>query len=213
MKHRFLTVTALAALVAAGAVAALTLAPAASAWDWQALPGGYTYAAQPTTVDGKTCNQVRVGGVGVGVFNGNDCDPGFQAGLDAFVNSTICRVNPAAGGSACPQPTTAPASAPPATTTDTPPAAPPTQTVVGTVTVTVTQPLTPVEQSLSDQLAALAAQVQALTDRVTILEKASDAALLAMQQALENGSSPAEAAAIARGTALNVIYGLGEFAG
>jgi hypothetical protein len=65
---------------------------------------------------------------------------------------------------------------------------------------------------LQDQINALSAQIAALTDRVARLEKASDAALLAYQQAIQAGDDPAIAAAIARGTGLNVIYGLGGFA-
>jgi hypothetical protein len=81
-----------------------------------------------------------------------------------------------------------------------------------TTTETVTTAVSSVEQSLQDQINALAAQVKALTDRVTRLEKAGDASWLAFQQAIENGSPVWYAAVIARGTYLNALYGLGTFA-
>jgi hypothetical protein len=56
------------------------------------------------------------------------------------------------------------------------------------------------------------AQIAALTDRVTRIEKAGDAAWLAFEQAVAAGATNAEAAALARGTYLNAEYGLGEFA-
>jgi hypothetical protein len=77
---------------------------------------------------------------------------------------------------------------------------------------TTSAPAPPVEQSLQDQIAALAGEIAVLTDPVVRLEKASDAALLAYQQAIQAGDNPATAAAIARGTGMNVIYGLGDFA-
>jgi hypothetical protein len=58
----------------------------------------------------------------------------------------------------------------------------------------------PVEQSLQAQIDALAAQLSALTDRVTRLEKTGDASWLAFQQAVAGGATVADAADQARGT-------------
>jgi hypothetical protein len=109
--------------------------------------------------------------------------------------------------------TTAPATTTSAGTTSTPTTPPP------TVTTTVTRPatttstaLTPSAQSLQDQINALSAEIAVLTDRVTRVEKAGDAAWLAFEQAVAAGETNADAAALARGTYLNAEYGLGVFA-
>jgi hypothetical protein len=77
--------------------------------------------------------------------------------------------------------------------------------------VATTTALTPVEQSLQDQINALSAKIAALTDRTARLEKAGDAAWLAFLRAVASGANPASAAETARGTFLNAIYGLGAF--
>lgn len=232
MKRLFGVSAALAGLVAAGAFAALVVAPTASAWDWMHLPAHYNVSSVSYgTCPGSSSVQwitVSINGTALG----STCDAGFQAAVDAYVDSTICTVNPQAGGSACaPTTTTAPATTtdttstttttsttPGATTTasttptSTTPADPGSTTAVTNTTAAVTTALSPAEQTLSDKIDALAAQIAALTTRVDRLAAASDAAWLAYQQALESGETPAAAAMIARGTALNVIYGLGSFA-
>jgi hypothetical protein len=94
------------------------------------------------------------------------------------------------------------------TTTSTPTTPPPTVTQPATTTSTA---LTPVEQSLQDQINALSAQIAALTSRVTRLEKAGDASWLAFEQAVTHGATNAQAADQARGTFLNALYGLGAY--
>jgi hypothetical protein len=115
------------------------------------------------------------------------------------------------GGTTTPPATTAPppTTTAPGTTTSTPATPPP------TVTTTVTQPATTTSAtlpSLQDQIDALTAQIAALIDRVARLERAGNAAWLAFEQAVAQGASNAEAAALARATYLNAEYGLGEFA-
>jgi hypothetical protein len=147
------------------------------------------------------------------------CTATDSQGNTATTTFTIT-VNPAGTTTAPPPPTAPPTttSAGPISTTPAPP--PPTSTTTSgtTVTTTVAQPTTtsapatPVEQSLQDRIDALSTEIAALTDRMARLAKASDAASLAYQQAIQAGDNPAIAAAIARGTGMNVIYGLGDFA-
>lgn len=225
-------IVSLAALAALGAiVAALTIAPTASAsWDWTNLPAGYHVvdASNGPCPDGSGATQHWITLNGTQIFP-STCDSGFQAALDAYVDSTICTVNPQAGGAACaPTTTAAPTdtvattttavdtsttttAAPPATTdpANTPPA---TTTVDPAAAGQTTTALTPNEQSLQDQIDKLAAQISALTSRVDRLDQASVAAQLAYQQAIANGDTPDVAAEIARGIGMNVIFGLGDFA-
>lgn len=111
---------------------------------------------------------------------------------------------------------TAPAPAPPpASPTPEPTAPEPSQPPAAP-----TDPALTVEQPIAaTDPASLEARIQALEDalsqivgRVARLEKAVDAAWLAYEDAIKGGADAATAADIARGTALNAIYGLGEFA-
>lgn len=214
----------IAALLAAGALAALSLGVGrASAWSPTDLPPGWTISHELSNA--QTCPEAwRIHTPSNADFSDPFCtdSPTYQQDFDAWVDARYT----------APPPTTAATTVPPLTTTvvittttpaDTnttpastdpnpnpPPAPAPQQPVTNTFTVTTTA--SPVEQSLQAQIDALSAQIAGLTNRVTRLEKASDAAWLAFQQAIANGDDVAAAAAIARGTAMNVIYHLGDFA-
>lgn len=223
------TAAALLALAVAGVVVALSLAPAAAAWEWTNLPNGYSvYVSSYQNADGSTCHIVRIDGR----LMGDDCvdAAAMYVAIDAYVNSTICTKNPAAGGAACAPATTA--APPPVTTSETPPAPPPppatttisepppaapapppaTTTVTVTVTTTTTATTTTVDQSITDRLTAIENALRDLTSRIERLELASAAAQIAYDQAIAAGSDSAAAAELARGTYLNAEYGLGAFA-
>lgn len=105
----------------------------------------------------------------------------------------------------------------PAETTPTAPTAPePTTTDTSTapaVTTATETTATPVDTTtLEARIKALEDAIAQLTDRVARVEKAVDAAWLAYEDAIKGGADAATAADIARGTALNAIYGLGAFA-
>lgn len=215
----------LAALAAAGAIAAALIAAptAAASWDWMHLPAHYnvssvSYGTCPGS--GILWRTVSINGVSMG----STCDAGFQAAVDAYIDSTICTVNPDVGGSACTPTTTTIAATTGTTTTD--PAVTTTITTTtttaadpGSSTPTTTQPIqTSTTTAVDPQVAAINArvdqleqQIAMLTSRVGRLEFAGDAASLAFQQALANGQDVPTAAAIARGTWMNAVYGLGEF--
>lgn len=235
MRRRILAITSLAALTGAGVVAALALAPVAlAAWDWHSLPDGYSVTSSFTTVchiatdpcvggEGSICTHLSVSAGAAGTFTETDCvNPTFQSDLDAYVNRTICTVNPAAGGSACAPATTAqPATTEPPATTTTPPtttAAPPVTTTAPIdpgpppTTTAVTTATTTAAPTLEDRIKTLEDQIAALTNRVDRLEKAVDAAWLAYEQEIQKGTDSATAADIARATYLNAVYGLGAFA-
>src|SRR4051794_27817185 len=97
---RALRYVAMTTVFAAGFATVLLLwTPAALAWDWNHLPNGYAV----TDVNlGGGCHRITISGHLVG----STCDSGFQAALDSYIDSTICSVNPVAGGAAC-QTTTA----------------------------------------------------------------------------------------------------------
>jgi hypothetical protein len=231
------TQLALLAVTAAGFAAALTLtAHPARAWDWTSLPNGYNVRVTNypnASGDGSTCHKVSVDGHAMG----DDCvdNAGMYAAIDAYIDSTICTVNPAAGGSRCVTTTssTAPATTTAASTTTTTstsstttqsqseaPAqgaaaatteqapAPPAATT--TVVVTTTTPAD--VQDLTARLDKLAAELAALTTRLDRVEAAGNAAWVAFLQAVNNGDDQATAATVARGTYLNAIYALGAFA-
>lgn len=218
---------ALTLLLAAGVGAAmLTFPQGASAWDIHNLPPGFI-VVHGTDSSATTCREWY--GIGYQFHSVQKIctdSPTFQADVDSFVNANYTApvtTTDAPTTSALPPvtttvvlTTTTPAAtttaattttAAPATTTTAAPAAP---AVTSTVTVTTT--VTPVEQSLQSQINTLAAQIAAVTDRVTRLEKAGDASWLAFQQAVTGGSTVADAAGIARSTYLDALYGLGPFA-
>ena len=218
MKRRITTIATLAALTAAGVLAALAIAPAAAAYTWDQLPGlGYSLSVE-NLADG--CHVVSAGyGSAAKTLIGNDCDADFQAKLDAFVQATC----------PCAQPTTtaAPASTvtpttPPVTTTspsDPAPAPTPTTTEAAPTTPTTTAIETATTSAVDARIAQLEADIAslktllaALTARVDRVVHAGDVAWLAFQEAILNGKDAAAAADIARGTYLNAVNGLGEFA-
>lgn len=223
-KRPLFSALALASLAAAGVLASLAFAPAASAWSPTQLPPGWTVHHEVSNA--TTCNDAyRIFEYTAGVFK--DVSPAFcldsatyQQDFDAWIDARYT----APVTTAAPPPvtttvvitTTTPADTttttvtqpPPDTTTTTPP---PVQTSTVNVTTIVTT-VSPVEQALQAQIDALTAQIAVLTSRVTRLEKAGDASWLAYQQAIAKGDDPGTAADIARGTWLNVVYGLGDFA-
>lgn len=210
---------ALAALAAAGVLASLAFAPAASAWSPTQLPPGWTVHHEVSNA--TTCPEAyRIFEYTAGVFK--DVSPAFcldsptwqqdfDAWIDARYTAPVTTTAPPPVTTTVVITTTVPVDTtttqPPADTTALPPAPPPTVNVTTIVTT-----VSPVEQSLQAQIDALTAQLAAITDRVTRLEKAGDASWLAYQQAIAKGDDPATAADIARGTWLNVVYGLGDFA-
>jgi hypothetical protein len=223
----------LAALFAAGCAAALSLGVhRASAWGPNDLPPGW-FVEHISVLHTTVCPEsYRIWTTNRASWSDPFCtdSSSFQADFDAWVNShytpppattTAETVPPVTTTIVITTTTPAPTTATTATTSgpatatgpSAPAPAPEPAPVAVTNTVTVTTTVTPVEQSLQAQIDALAAQLASLTDRVTRLEKAGDAAWLAFQQSIANGSDPAAAADIARGTWLNAVNGLGEFAG
>lgn len=163
MKRRFTTIAALAALTAAGVLAALAIAPTASAYTWDQLPAlGYSLNVLNLS-DG--CHQVAAGyGTQAKTNLGSDCDADFQARLDAFVQSTCPCAQPTT--TAPPAPTTTAettATVPPATTTVSSPSPSPTTTVVTTV---VQAPL-PTAPTADFTAAVVNSNVVAFTDATT----------------------------------------------
>jgi hypothetical protein len=172
---------------------ALTFPGAASAWDWRHIPNGYsTTVAHYVNLDGDSCSKYWIDGQ----YMGDDCvDPGgLQANIDAYINSTICTRNLAAGISAgvCQAATTTTTAATtgtvattttdPGTTTTPDPgsttnvggssaASDPSQTVTTTVTVTVADPDTQAQLTeLQQRVATDEARIQELEDQIgTIL--------------------------------------------
>jgi hypothetical protein len=210
----------------AGVAAAGFLVSSASAWDVTGLPQGFV-VVHATDISLSTCPAwywVQWTGTGAATVKLCVDSPTFQADLDSFVNAHYTA--PATTAATTTAVTTAPATTTDAGTTTTAPVAPP---VTTTVTQTVTQPAagtqpaatttyvtvttaSPVEQSLQDQINALAVQLKAVTDRVTRLEKAGDASWLTFQQAASQGVDTAIAAAMARQTWLDVVNQTGAYA-
>lgn len=209
-----------AGLAGLAAAVALTFPAIANAWDWTHLPAGYTvHDSIYHPSGGGSCDRITVNGT----YIGDACDTAnFQTALDAYINSTICTVNPAAGGSACvtttataaATTTTTVATTDPGTTSATttaaaapvgtaPSATASTQTVTTTETVTVSDP------ALTARVTTLEAEYAALAARVGAIEQANAAAEAAYNQAITAGDSPELAASIAISTALNTLYGLG----
>lgn len=147
---RTLVITLLAAVALAGAAFAALVAPSsASAWNWQSLPSGYSVSSYQTCYDDQGINHMpSCGSIPVcdhltvqssaGSFTEADCVASFQSDLDRYVDSTICTVNPGAGGQAC-QPTTT---------------ASPTTTGATTTTATTTTAQTTTDAAPSPQPAA-----------------------------------------------------------
>lgn len=230
MRRRTILIAPLVALICAAgfAVALLSFPAVASAWSPTSLPPGWTIEHDTGGLDPNCQDAYRIWTEGRAAFSNALCtaSPSYQADFDAWVDahytapppppptttaSTTSTTSPAVT-------TTVPATTTVTTTTTTtvpaPDPAPPTTTTPtpATTTPTVTAPtLTPVEQSLQDQLDTLTAAIAAVTDRLARLEQAGDAAWLAYQQSVARGDGPATAAGVARGTFLNVIYGLGAF--
>jgi hypothetical protein len=238
-----------AAVTGVSLAAALTVAPKALAWDWHSLPSGYgVYSYQLVchtstdnclNGDNSTCDVVTITAPNAtpNQTSVQDCsDPNFQAEIDAFVNATVCTVNPAADPSLCSPTTTSVASttaqttttpttttaAAPASTTTTTSAAPASSPAVATAsptlaaapapatttTQTVTVTTTVEDPSLTQRVTALEQNYAALAARVNAIEQANAAAWQTYHDDIVAGLAPAAAALDARSVALNAVYQL-----
>lgn len=215
MKHRLASTLALAALLAAGVLASLTLAPAANAYTVDdLLRNGYSTFVVNL---GGGCRSWKVSrppvNAQLGTDLGSDCDPDFQARLDAYITATCPCAQPTTTSTAAttttPADTTTTTAPPPTdpTTTTAPPPPPPPPAPVTTVDTTAQ-----VIDALTARIVALEQKIAALSTRVDRLELAGDASWLAYQQSIANGDAPDIAAGLARATWLNAVYGLGVFA-
>lgn len=153
-------IIALAATLTAGLAAAiaLTAAPAASAWDINALPAGYT--TQQTVNGTVDCYYI----FGYNHTSPELCtdSPTFQADVDSFVNATcppaVCAPPPATTTTDQGTTTTDPTATTPATTTTAPPA-------------TVTIVTTTVDPTIDARLTALEQRQTVDEARITTLEQ------------------------------------------
>lgn len=211
---------ALCALCAAGLVAALSVAPTASAWSIDNLPDGWTIE-HIQAVGATACPEsYRLWTSGRAAWSDPFCtdSPSFQADVDAFVDghytAPVTTTAAAPTTTVVDTTTTAPtttATAP----TETSPVTAPTATAAAPTTATTPAPVVTAPDALAEltaRVVALEQQIAALTNRVDRLEKAGEAAWLAYEQELAKGTDSATAADIARGTYLNAVYGLGAFA-
>lgn len=159
-------------------------------------------------------------------FSGNTCDPDYQGRLDAFYDRVTAPAPP---------PPAAPPATTPVATPTTPISTAPVPVVVAPVAPAATAPVAaaPIStaaapavaatavaptvaptvdvSALEARIAALEAQIAALTNRVDRLALAGDASSAAFEQALIDGKDVRTAADLARGTFLNVVYGLGRY--
>jgi hypothetical protein len=169
MKRRIPTVAALAALAAAGVLAALTLAPAAAAYTWDQLPGlGYSINVVNHS---NGCHDVSAGyGSASKTSLGSDCDSDFQARLDAFVAATCPCAQPATTTTTTATTTTT------STTTDAATTASSTTTAAATTTEQASPAPAPSTPNMTTAAAAPTApaddqSVSDLTARVSALEQ------------------------------------------
>lgn len=176
MRPRIIAAVGSAAIAAAGLVAAFALTPAANAWNPDDL-ARLGYSTDVTRLaDG--CHLWKASGYGASADLGNDCDAGFQARLDAFINTTCpCVLGTTTAATTAPGATT---TAPPTTTAagPPPPPNPPITTVVTSDTATVT-----VTIASTDDLAALKAELQAQIDALKQKYDALDARVVALEKA------------------------------
>lgn len=195
MRHRFLTLASLPALAAAGILAALTLAPAANAWNPSSLPPGWTADHIIDVAQGSPCPEayrIRTPTMFSDPFCTNS--PTYQQDFDAWVDTHYTA--PATTTATFSSTTTA-ASTTPATATD----------------PTSTQPAPPAATTdYQAQIDDLKSQIAALKLRVDRLEAAADAEWLAYHDALVAGVDPVIASMIARQAGYDLIHGTGAFA-
>jgi hypothetical protein len=206
----------LAAIVLSlGLGAAAIVTATANAWDVNSLPGNC--GSSPPISDSTYGWEYRVhcDADSVMLVYGANPPPAaptnasFQSDLDAFVDAHYTA--PAATtADPAPTDTTTTTAAPPDTTTT----GATTSGTTATVTVTTTVTTTTTDTTACD-LACLNARVGALeknyTDlaaRVDAIRQANDAAWVAFIDALNSGSSTADAALAARSAGLNAIYQL-----
>lgn len=209
-----IVLVAAAGLAAAVALGSSGASARSATWGIGNYPNGYSVqsiSGDPSCVGGWI---YRFNGTLIGCTQ----DSAFETNLNNYINSTICTVNPSADPTRCaPTTTTATTTVTFATTTTAPVDTTPTTTAAAPpppppVTTTVTVTTTIVDPTIDARIKALEDAYAALKTRVGNLEAATDAAWLAYRDALAGGATPQEAADIARGTALNLIYGLGVFA-
>ncbi len=163
MTRRQITATIAAGAAGLAAAFALTAAPAAQAYAPDELPSlGYAVSVLAL---GNNCHSWSATGYGAHADFGSDCEPGFQAAVDAFVAVTCpCAQPPATTTTQAT--TTAPATTDTATTGTTAPAAaePPAQAATGPVTAPTGTDVQAQIDALNARLDALQAQVNKLTD-------------------------------------------------
>ena len=221
IRSRLARAAALTMLAVTGAaIGAGTWTAVANAWNIDNLPNGYSevriHLADPACID----LQISYGTAGITDI-GSTCDPGFQSNLDAYVNATICTVNPAAGqaeGMCLPPATTTTdtavttdTTAAPAVTTTATPAVTTTATPAVTTTAVVTDPATATTTdttSIESRLATLEAEYAALSQRVDAIAQANTASWDAFISTVNSGGTVADAALAARSAGLNAIYQL-----
>jgi hypothetical protein len=205
MTRKLFVAPLLAAVAALGLTVGLLSFPSvASAWDWHSLPAGYSSGSRQVVChvatdpciggEGSICNLVTVraypagGGAQIAILDQlADCvNANFQVIFDAFIDSTICQVNPAAGQAAglC---------APPATTT-----APATTEPPATTTAATTTPVTTTTTVAAEPSTTTTASVEAppapptVTTTVTTTVVVADPALELRVSALEQRQAVAE---------------------
>lgn len=162
--------TLIAALAAGMAVAALTIPVAASAYTTDQLPNlGYQVSVMNL---GNNCHDWTVSGYGASADLGSDCDAGFQATLDAFVQrtcpcaqTTTTTTTAAATTATVATTTTAVAAPPPSTVTTT---AAPSAPVTTDTTATASAPAPAAAPAATDTTATAAtAPAPTTTDTTT----------------------------------------------
>lgn len=219
-----------AATLAAGVTAAALIAQPASAWSIDTLPLGCRATLVYDTSVAGWAYDVNCGGRPTEIVYGTNqppappTNPDFQTQLDAFINANYTAPATTTTATTTAQTTTAAAptttTSAPATTTDatTTAAAPVTTTTaaapVATVTVTTTDTTTApapatTTTDVQTQIDSLSAQLAALAARVNADEQANAAAWQTYHDDLVAGVDPATAALDARSAGLNAIYQLG----
>lgn len=158
MTRRQIMATVAAGAAGLAAAAALTLAPTANAYAPDQLPSlGYAVSVLAL---GNNCHSWSATGYGAHADLGSDCEPGFQAALDAFVTATCPCAQPPATTTA---PATTEAVIAPVTTAATTTAASPSTTTAApeqpaqAATAPATAPA-----DVQAQIANLQAQIDAL---------------------------------------------------
>lgn len=169
-RTRISALLGVAALLAAGVLAALAIAPSAAAYSIDQLPGlGYSTSKSDL---GNGCHSWKAGYGNVlppqQTDLGSDCDSGFQGRVDALVAATC----PCAQTTSSAATTDAAATTVPATTTETQTT---TQAVTETSQTTTTSPAATTVEASDPAVADLTARVSTLEQEVVALTARLDA--------------------------------------